>query len=79
MDPDPTPRLHLILDHTTKNPNSATTATVWNPEDELHGHLELSSKEDLGIDAITIYFEGEVQTAIETSWIPTKSLLRRLP
>ncbi|KAF2802901.1 uncharacterized protein BDZ99DRAFT_482461 [Mytilinidion resinicola] len=64
MDPDPTPRLRLILDHTTKNPDAATTATVWNPEDELHGHLELSSTEDLGIDGITIYFEG-----VSRNWI----------
>lgn len=78
MDPDPTPRLRLILDHTTKNPNAATTATVWNPEDELHGHLELSSTEDLGIDGITIYFEGEMQAAIETSWMAANRLLRRL-
>lgn len=79
MDPDLTPRLRLILDHTTKNPDAATTATVWNPKDELHGHLELSSTEDLGIHGITIYFEGEMQAAIEISWMAAKRLLRRLP
>jgi hypothetical protein len=55
----PRPRLRLILDHKAKPPNAATTATVWNPEDELHGHLELSYAEDIRIDGITIYFEGE--------------------
>ena len=81
MDPGqaPRPRLHLILDHTTKNPDAATTATVWNPEDELHGHVDLSSAEDLRIDGITIYFEGEIQAAIETPWMAPKRLLRRLP
>jgi hypothetical protein len=68
MDPGqaPRPRLRLILDHTTKNLDAATTATVWNPEDELHGHLELSSAEDLRIDSFAIYFEGEIQATIET-------------
>ena len=62
----PRPLLRLVLDHTTKNPDAATTATVWNPEDEQHGHLELSSVEDLRIDGITIHFEGEIQGAIKT-------------
>ena len=65
MDPDQAPRMRLILDHTTKNPDAPTTATVWNPEDELHGHLELSSTDDLRIDGITIYFEGDIQATIE--------------
>lgn len=64
MDPDQSPRLRLVLDYTTKNPD-ATTATVWNPEDELHGHLELSSMDDLRMDGITIYFEGDIQATIE--------------
>ena len=79
MDPDQAPRLRLILDHTTKNPDAITTTTVWNPEDELHGHLELSSTDDLRIDGITIYFEGEIQAAIETPWMAPKRLLRGLP
>jgi len=59
MDPGqaPHPRLRLILDHATKNADAATTATAWNPEDELYGHLELSSAEDLQIDSITIYLK----------------------
>lgn len=67
MDPSraPSPRLRLILDHTTKNPDARHTATVWNPDDELHGHLELSSPEDYRIDGITIYFEGEIWSSIE--------------
>ncbi|PVH68960.1 hypothetical protein DL98DRAFT_578574 [Cadophora sp. DSE1049] len=39
-------------------------AIVWNPEDELHGHLELSSAEDIRIDSTTIYFEG-----VSRNWI----------
>ena len=41
MDPGqaPPPRLRVILDHRTKNIDTPTSATVWNPEDELHGHL----------------------------------------
>jgi hypothetical protein len=67
MDPDQAPRLRLVLDHTTKNPDALITATVWNPEDELHGHLELSSTDNLRIDGITIYFEGDIQATIEAS------------
>jgi len=62
MAADQAPHLRLILDQRAKNPNGPTTATVWNPEDDLHGHLELSSTDDLLIDRITIYFEGEAQT-----------------
>jgi len=57
----PPPRLRVILDHRTKNIDTPTSATVWNPEDELHGHLELSSTESLRIDEIAIYFEGRIQ------------------
>jgi hypothetical protein len=66
MDLDQAPCLRLVLDHTAKNPDALTTATVWNPEDELHGHLELSSTDDLRIDGITIYFEGDIQATIDT-------------
>jgi hypothetical protein len=54
------PHLRLVLDHTTKNPDAQNTATIWNPEDHLYGHLELSKVvgEDLALDKITIYFEG---------------------
>jgi len=77
MDPGqaPRPRLRLILDHTINDAES--TPTVWNPEDELYGHLELSSVEDLRINDITIYFEGELQTANRI--MDVKRLLRRLP
>jgi hypothetical protein len=63
MDPGqaPPPRLRVILDHRMKSPDTPTSATAWNPEDELHGHLELSSTEDLHIDEIAIYFEGGIQ------------------
>lgn len=59
------PRLRLILDHTIKNAD--TTTTIWNPEDELYGHLELSSAEDLRINGITIYFEGKIHTENRTA------------
>ncbi|CZR60163.1 uncharacterized protein PAC_10059 [Phialocephala subalpina] len=58
MNSDQEPQLRLILEHTTKRPDVATTATAWNPEDELVVHLELTSKETLRADSITIYFDG---------------------
>jgi len=65
MVPDQSPHLRLILD-------GNSTTTVWSPEDNLHGHLELSSKEEVHILGITIYFEGENQAA---SIIPSWSLM----
>lgn len=52
------PYLDLVLDHTVKHPDAEITATVWNPADNLYGHLEISSKQDITIERITIYFEG---------------------
>lgn len=52
------PRLRLILDNATKNLNAEIAATVWNPADNLFGRLEISSKQDLAIERITLYLEG---------------------
>ena len=50
---DQSPQVHLILDENS-------TATVWGPEDNLRGRLGLSGEEEIRIDGITIYFEGEI-------------------
>lgn len=68
MNSDQEPQLRLILEHTTKRPDVATTATAWNPEDELVVHLELTSKETLRADNITIYFDGaDIDSSIVSS------------
>lgn len=61
------PHFRLILDDTNKNHDAEDLATVWNPEDELHGYVELSSKEDHSINRITIYFEGESSNVFHPS------------
>ena len=58
MASDEVPHLRIILDHTVKNLNEDNTVTVWNPADNLYGHLELSGSQDLAINGISIYFEG---------------------
>lgn len=64
MDPSQasSPHLRLVLDQDTKSCDSTMRAIVWKPEDELHGHLEMLSTEDVRINRTTIYFEGERQT-----------------
>ena len=52
------PHLRLILDYATKNPDSRNSITVWNPEDDLCGHLELLNARDVAIEKVTIHFEG---------------------
>ncbi|CZT42392.1 uncharacterized protein RSE6_02266 [Rhynchosporium secalis] len=64
------PRLRLIVRQTTKICDSTMRAIVWNPEDELHGHLELSSAEDIRIVNTTIYFEG-----VSRNWINETNVL----
>jgi len=59
MDSDEVPHLSLVVYHPAMDSNPEGMLTVWNPEDDLFGHLELSSTKDLSIHRITVYFEGE--------------------
>jgi hypothetical protein len=58
------PYLSLILDHESWNSDSQDTPTIWNPEENLYGHLELATVagEDVDVQKITIYFEGLSET-----------------
>lgn len=64
MDPYQSPRIRLVLDQSGPNPDVNATLVAWKPEDELHGHLEVSSSEDIDIDGVTVYFEGELHLSM---------------
>jgi len=57
---DQDPNVRFILDQTNRNANAEMKITVWNPEEDLCGHLELSSTNNFNVLGITIYFEGEL-------------------
>jgi hypothetical protein len=58
MNSDEGPHILLVLYPAAKDPDTENMPMVWNPEDDLFGHLELFSTKDLSIHQITIYFEG---------------------
>ena len=52
------PQIRLVIDQRPKNSDAPSTTHVWNPGETLRGHLELSSKGDIDISDVSIYFEG---------------------
>lgn len=59
MNSDEVLHIRLVLYPAAKDPDIENMPIVWNPDDDIFGHLELFSTEDLSIHQITIYFEGE--------------------
>jgi hypothetical protein len=63
---DEIPFLRLVIDSSAKGEVEPNSAPVWNPEDNLRGHLQLfCSAEDAPVlEKITVYFEGQSITSI---------------
>ena len=52
------PQISLVLDKVFKNAKAAKATAVCNPGEPLHGSLVLSSKNNLDITEVSIFFEG---------------------
>jgi hypothetical protein len=52
------PQIRLLIDQPLQNSAVPNATPVCNPGEILCGHLELSTKNDVDISDISIYFEG---------------------